>query len=275
MNYLLAKTKGRKGGVFKVLSLNKDFFTVPDDLSSNKKYDPKYKLDEDEWYSIPNFSSEDYCIDLLKKKFVSTDYNLLGVADFKTIQYIFSYQADVYFFQKVSPAQLISKRYLSLANTPVLIEDSPLVVIQKFPDAVYDKQSDTLYFKNLSTISSIFPGIDLLYREATQQETENFLKSNFISVAPGYSADRVKQANRKRIAMAMDTLNKLKGKKRFDMLAYISGYCKDLPFDQANSTFTIETEDGLKLLLYGIEERFYTTHVNKERRLANSVTPIK
>lgn len=274
MNYLLAKTKGKKGGIYKVLSNNKDFFETPDDLSNSKKYDPGYKLDEDEWYSIGKFSTQDYSLDFLKKKFISTDYNQLSTADHDKIEYLCAYQSDVYFFQKISPAQLVRKRYLSLANTPALIDNEPLIIIHKLPDAVYDKATDTLYFKSLSTISSIFKGIASLYREATQQETETFLQSNFIALGTGYSADKVKKANRKRIAMAMDTLNGLSGKKKKNMLSYINDYCKNLPFDVKKGTFTIETEEELKLLLYGIEERFYTTQVGKEKRLANSVTPL-
>ena len=35
--------------------------------------------------------------------------------------------------------------------------------------------------------------------------------------------------------------------------------------------FAVNSEDELKLLLYGIEQRFYTTLVGGERRIANSV----
>lgn len=274
MNYLLAKTKGKKGGIYKVLSSNKHFFETPGHLTNTKKYDPAYKLDEDEWYSISKFSTQTFSLELLGKKFVSTDYNQLSTGDYDKIEYLCAYQSDVYFFQKISPGQLVRKRYLSLANTPALVDDEPIIIIHKIPDAVYDKGKDILYFKSLSTVSSIFEGIAALYREATQQETEDFLKSNFIELGNGYSADKVKNANRKRIAMAMDTLNGLSGKKKKNMLSYINGYCKNLPFNSKTGTFTIETEEELKLLLYGIEERFYTTQVGKEKRLANSVTPM-
>ena len=275
MNYLLAKIKGRNGGIYKVLSNGNEFFETPDDLTNLKKYDPGYKLEEDEWYSINNFSSEDYSLDILNKKFASTDYNQLSMSDYDKIEYLCAYQSGVYFFQKISPTQLVRKRYLSLANTPTLIDNEPLIIIHKLPDAVYDKGADMLIFKSLSAISSIFKGIAQLYREATQQETEDFLKNNFITLGPGYSAYSVKKANRKRIALAMDTLNSFSGKKKKDMLAYIKGYCKSLPFDNKKASFTIETEEELKLLLYGIEERFYTTHIGKEKRLANSVTTIQ
>ena len=39
--------------------------------------------------------------------------------------------------------------------------------------------------------------------------------------------------------------------------------------------FTIESENDLKSLLYGIEQRYYTTLLGNEKRLANSVTTIE
>jgi hypothetical protein len=59
------------------------------------------------------------------------------------------------------------------------------------------------------------------------------------------------------------------------LLDYIEDYCKQkLNFDQPNQKFEISTDDELKLLLYGIEQRFYTTPFGQEKRLANSVQAL-
>jgi hypothetical protein len=121
---------------------------------------------------------------------------------------------------------------------------------------------------------NIFKGIDALYREATQNETETFLANDFIQLNNGYSVENVKTANRKRIAMAMDTLSKFTPTEKNGIFKYIKGYCKNLKFDKKTSSFTIECEDDLKHLLYGIEQRYYTTKLGAEKRLANSITPI-
>ena len=47
-----------------------------------------------------------------------------------------------------------------------------------------------------------------------------------------------------------------------------------LRFDKENQKFEISNDDELKLLLYGIEQRFYTTPFGYEKRLANSVTAM-
>jgi len=39
----------------------------------------------------------------------------------------------------------------------------------------------------------------------------------------------------------------------------------------SENSFEVGSENELKMLLYGIEQRFYTTPVGGEKRLANSV----
>jgi len=57
--------------------------------------------------------------------------------------------------------------------------------------------------------------------------------------------------------------------------SYIEKYCeKKLNFNKQDSKFEISTDDELKLLLYGIEQRFYTTPFGHEKRLANSVVSL-
>ena len=59
-------------------------------------------------------------------------------------------------------------------------------------------------------------------------------------------------------------------------LLYIGAaeYCPELNFNAENSTFDIATEEHLKMLIYVIEQRYYTTSVGAIKRVANSVTPI-
>lgn len=141
------------------------------------------------------------------------------------------------------------------------------LVINALPDAVYFKVADTLIFKNLATISSIFKGIDELYKEATKEEVEQFLDAQFIELGNDYNVDSVSKPNRKRIGLAMATLDAMSADDKANMLDYIDGYCGEqkLKFDKENQKFEISNDDELKLLLYGIEQRFYTTPFGKEK----------
>ena len=140
------------------------------------------------------------------------------------------------------------------------------------PDAIYCQDNDTLYFRRLESITSIFKGIDQIYREATDEETAQFLQSNFIQLGETYTAENVKTANRKRIALASKTISNLAPQDRDNIFTYIGEYCPALK--TPDNKFAISGENELKLLLYGIDQRFYTTLVGNEQRIANSVIPF-
>jgi len=53
---------------------------------------------------------------------------------------------------------------------------------------------------------------------------------------------------------------------------YIQSYCEDVPVD--GDTFLVRTEEHLKKILYGIEQRYYTTPLGNEKRLANSILKL-
>ena len=74
--------------------------------------------------------------------------------------------------------------------------------------------------------------------------------------------------------MVTEKLSKLDDKQKKQIFKYIGGYNKELSFDKKSGTFEISNENELKQLLYGIDERYYTTAVSNEKRLANSVKPI-
>ncbi|HDD8572033.1 TPA: ATP F0F1 synthase synthase, partial [Escherichia coli] len=116
---------------------------------------------------------------------------------------------------------------------------------------------------------------DTLYKEATEQEVEQFLNEAFISLSDEYKACNVSKPNRKRIALAIDTLNQMDEIDRGNMLTYINDYCSGkLKFDDDSGCFEISGDEELKLLLYGIEERYYTTRFGNEKRLANSIQKL-
>ncbi|MEC8811198.1 MAG: ATP F0F1 synthase synthase [Pseudomonadota bacterium] len=277
MDQVLARVKGkRKKQHFKLISDEALFDAVAIDLNSCVAYNPDHNLDEDSWFKIDQFSQQAFCIDLLKKDFDSKDFDDLTKDQFPKIAYLFSVQGDDFYFQKITPRLFIKRKTLVFGETAQLEESENRLVVNPTPDAVYFKESDTLIFRNLATISSIFKGIDELYKEATNDEVEQFLDESFIELSNDYDVNNVSKPNRKRIGLAMATLHAMCADDRTNMLGYIDDYCKQkLNFDQQNQKFEISTDDELKLLLYGIEQRFYTTPFGQEKRLANSVQTLE
>lgn len=80
----------------------------------------------------------------------------------------------------------------------------------------------------------------MLYREATQEETDSFLANDFISLKDDYSGSKVKTANRKRIALAAKTLSELDEPDRKNIFKYIGDYCPDLKVSE--NSFEVGSE---------------------------------
>ena len=147
------------------------------------------------------------------------------------------------------------------------------IVINDVPDAIYKKDDDRLYFRKFETITPIFKGIDELYREATDEEVDEFLGLGFINLQGEYSTEKVKKANRKRIALAMESLNRYTSEQKDTIFNYTNNYFPHLRFN--GTSFEVRNEEDLKNLLYGIEQRFYTTVATYEKRCASAVYSLE
>lgn len=258
----------------KMLSSEEMIFPEFDpESASTSPYTPGATLQDDDWFCITNAKEQEYSIDLLSEAVSTADLDSLTRAEFNKIDYLFVIDDRFIFFQNVSKSKLVSqKRIVHFGEGFTYKTDCAEIVIRDLPDAIYDKNTDNIYFRRLESITSIFRGIDMLYREATQEETDSFLANDFISLKDDYSGNKVKTANRKRIALAAKTLSELDEPDRKNIFKYIGDYCPDLKVSE--NSFEVGSENELKMLLYGIEQRFYTTPVGGEKRLANSVITL-
>lgn len=274
MNHLLVKTKDDKNSYKKIIS-NKEIYEETYDLSLKQKYQPDNSLDEEYWYYIEKFSLKKYCIDLLKKsEFNSARYSQTSDVDPEKIHHLVSYQREGRFlFQRVYSRNILKKkRILSLGDSVEIKDTKQGIVINDIPDAIYVVEEDCLYFQKLETISPIFKGINELYREATKEETKIFLDNEFIVLEDGFCVDNVKKMNRKRIAMAMKYLGKFSEKEKNEIFVYTSEYFPGLNYN--GNSFEIHNDEELKELLFGIDQRLYTTPVTKEKRCASTVMSL-
>lgn len=276
MDQIFAKIKGlRKNPFRKLISDYTLYEAILVNLDFCVSYSPTHNLDEDSWFKIEEFASKSFSIPLISGGIDSKEFDDLSKNHFSKISYIFSLQDENMYFQKISPSFFICKKTIAFGEVAVIEEGERRLVIGSQPDAVYFKASDTLIFRNLATISSIFKGIDILFKEATKEEVGEFLAKSFIVLGGGYSAESVSKLNRKRIALSLASLNAMSDQDRASMLFYINDYCEEkLKLNDAGAAFEISKDDELKLLLFGVEQRFYTTPFGKERRLANSVQSV-
>lgn len=232
-------------------------------------YSPDTLLEEEQCFKIKEFSKQDYYPDFLKNNFATSQYNQWNSND-QNIEFICNANGQNYYFQKSVRSKILNKNWLSLSNEPKL-EYGKKVEINSFYNAFYSKKEDVLLFKRLDDLKRIFPGIEKLYREATQQEVSSFL-SNSLFKADKYDVSKLGILNRKRIALTLKNLDQIKDKKEFCRL--LQDYCPDIEV-QNKETIVIKTENDLKNVLYALDEKFYTTSMSEEKRLANSIVRLK
>lgn len=275
MNQLLAKVKNRKQNIteaYKKILNNENFYLFPQNIQSIP-YNPNTLLEDGQWYSIDNFSQQEFCLELLQQEILnSADFSSLTNDDFKKIDYLCSFEDEnIYYFQKVRPSQLVVKRRLKLGRN-FERDDGISIVINSFADAIYKKDIDTLYFQRLETISSIFKGIEMLYREATEEEVVEFFDNDFISLQPTLEISKIGKTSRKRIAAAMTALNSFNAEEKQRVIEYTIS-SSGLVFE--NNAFIINNEDDIQKLYWGITERYYVSPISQERRIANSIINIQ
>lgn len=258
----------------KVLTSDKDIFRLPDNLATSNEYNPNTVLEDNEWFKLAAFASKPYCLELLQQpSFSSVDFDSIKNGDFGKIIFICGYQNEHFFFQRVTPARQIDRKRIFIGAECKYEENSRSIALKDYADAIYSSTEYTLYFQNLRNISAIFNGINELYQEATEEEVKEFLSFGFLELTEGFTSDNVKINNRKRIALALETLRHFSEEEKETVFEYIDDYCPEL--EKTNNKFTIHNEDSLKKLLYGIEQRYYTTLVGEEQRLANSIIPLR
>ena len=100
------------------------------------------------------------------------------------------------------------------------------------------------------------------------------MSEQFINLSEGYDASKVSQPNRKRIALAIDFFSRLDNSEKDQIFDYIHEDCESISYNEIEKNFSISSDVELKNLLYGLDERFYTTKLGGEKRLANSIQTL-
>lgn len=273
MQVLLGKIGSRtKKDRIKNILTDSDIFDVPD-LTLTETYAPEKKIEYNEWFLIEKYSEHEYKNIIIDSYCDTFNYVKITEDVYSKLEYLCCINEEMFIFQKITTSSLIKRSWLGLFDDFKIEHDKPLLILGSHIDAVYDKKNDNLYFKELSIVSSMFSGIDELYREATENEVEIFLNSDFISLKNNFIASNVNLANRKRIAKAKDIFDKFTKKQKSQVSRYIKEYCPKLEFN--SDSFSISNEKDLKALLYGIEQRYFKKPITKEKVVANSVEVLK
>lgn len=276
MDFLFAKTSIKNELLYKLLAeqtVYADFY----DLQNAIPYDPQTSLEDEEIFVLDDFASKEYCPAYLKERFASTTYAQMPNEKYNQITYLLSVQEDAenFFFQRVSPSMIYEQPFVLWgAGEPNLVSEGKVLFLKKRADALFIKSENKLYFRDLSKLTSIFDGIEELYRISTPEETRDFLNLDFIRLDAGFNADNVNVTNRKLITGALKKVKKLTPTKKAKLIKYIRRYSRGIVYDEASSSFAITNDKQLKELLYGIDERYYKASVAAESRVAKTISKL-
>ncbi|AZI66183.1 hypothetical protein EIB71_00140 [Kaistella daneshvariae] len=268
-NYIFGKVK-RKQNFFRIIETEEEVYNTANLVLNGIDYNPATLIEDEEIYQLSNFSQTEYCLNFITEELNTVDFTQITKADLKKLSFICTIQENLYFFQIINSSFFISKKWFSIDEL-TLETEKPIITINPFADAIYNKENDTLYFKKLTAAQKIFKGMDQLYKEATEAETQTFLQSDFLEVSVDFPVNLVTIPNRKRIALVNETLNKLSDAEKVAIYDYTNEYGQ---VAYENGKFKIESDDDLKFVLWGIEQRFYTTQIGGEKRVANSIISI-
>lgn len=273
MDYLLARVRDKKNGIRVVLS-NHKIYETPDMLDMAVPYSPDDTLEDGEWFFLNNFSQREYCPDVLTSPFTGVKYPDISIEELDTISFLCAVQDNrgMFYFQRVTKTQLLRQNRIIFGDIVKFESESKEIIINTVPDAIYRSSDDRLFFKKLSSITAIFPGVDEIFREATDDETQNFLAADFVTTGASYNSSCVKKPNRKRIALAKEALASYDAEQKKAVFDSIREYYPSIIQD--DKIFKIENESDLTYLLYGILQRYYTTPDGREKRIASSVRKL-
>lgn len=271
MNSLIAKV----GNEYKRVVARKINIIENLTLGSIEEVDftPSHKLDDEEWFKLSNFSQKDFFDAVCRDNYSTVSLNQISNNEYSQISNLAIFQDGQKHFQRITPSRYINqKTFLDFSGEPQIVKQCKQLEIKPDSDAVYDVNNDILYFKDIAKIKLIFPGIEVLHREATQEEVDAFLENDFI-VLDNYEANAVGALNRKRIADIGLKYHKLSGKKKSKLIEYAKAKAGIDISDQG--AFIISSETNLKHLLYAMDQRYYYADIYEENRVANSVRVVE
>src|SRR5699024_4406193 len=239
---------GKINGEYKNI-LNQDGNIVNDlDISAIEAIDfiPNHRLDEDEWFQLPQFSTKEFYIDHCNADYSTASLNQIANDNYRNIKAICIVQNGQKHFQRITPSFFVNqKTFLSYTGQPEIVKQRKQIEIKDVSDAVFIPETDTLYFKTIGKQKYIFPGIEELSREATQAEVDEFVENDFIEL-DGVEVNVIGSMNRKRIADIGVKYNGLSQEKKNLLITYAK---QKAGVEIENDCFKVKSETDLKKVL--------------------------
>ncbi|MGL4935859.1 MAG: hypothetical protein ACRC51_10335 [Cetobacterium sp.] len=275
MGYLVCKVNQSSGkSCDKIKIISKTDENLYTDIEGLKviSYNPNYKLEEDQIFVIESadtFITNKEILENFETK-ASTYEELEGDKWSKVAVLVFSNNNKNYYQRIIGKKYLNTKVVLKFVSTrPQITEEIEGIALNPNSFIIYDIENKKLYFKNFSEVSKIFKGIEVLYREATEEEVKKFFSNDLVDEKSAIGFENITSAKRKKILLALSELEK--GKEIEKLRAYGKKY---YPSHFESDKILVNSLDNIDVLINVVHEHCYTSEVTNQKKIANSTMDL-
>ena len=246
------------------------------DLTDSMQYDPNNNIAH-QWFNINDLHHTQHFNDLFQNPIDPGELTTINVEQLDDIKFFAYFANNRFYIQRMLTGCYIKDAgFWSFGNRIQFSNDNKIVKINRIPDGIYDLTTDTLYFQELNRLYNIFPNIKSEYVQGTATSVHDFLSSDMIELAGDFAENDVSLSNRKRIKDVAEKYNTYSQAQKNELRNYIHEFCaEDLTYDEQNGKFKINNDIELRLLLYGMQMRFYKQPLVEETQVATSTTSIR
>lgn len=237
-------------------------------------YDPN-NTEANQWFKIDGFDQKEGFLPLLAQQINAADLESLDRQQYDNIEFIAFFDQGRYYMQKITRGNYLKKKWFSWDGDILRYqEDEDIIYINPVPNCIYDTNTRAIYFMDIAKAYGIFSNLKLDYKAATDDEANRFLQSDIVD-AQTLPIEKVGVSNRKRITSILTKYEAYTPNEKATLKEYIKkSVGANLDFDDNAKKFVVNTDTQLRLLLYGIQQRFYMPPLEDEVQVATSSTRI-
>lgn len=237
-------------------------------------YDPN-NTEANQWFKIDGFDQKEGFLPLLAQQINAADLESLDRQQYDNIEFIAFFDQGRYYMQKITRGNYLKKKWFSWDGDILKYqEDEDIIYINPVPNCIYDTNTRAIYFMDIAKAYGIFSNLKLDYKAATDDEANRFLQSDIVD-AQTLPIEKVGVSNRKRITSILTKYEAYTPNEKATLKEYIKkSVGANLDFDDNAKKFVVNTDTQLRLLLYGIQQRFYMPPLEDEVQVATSSTGI-
>ena len=237
-------------------------------------YDPNNTV-ANQWFKIDGFDQKEGFLPLLAQQINAADLENLEREQYDNIEFIAFFDQGRYYMQKITRGNYLKKKWFSWDGDILKYqEDEGIIYINPVPNCIYDTNTRAIYFMDIAKAYGIFSSLKMDYQAATDDETNRFLQSDIVD-AQTLPVEKVGVSNRKRITSILAKYEAYSSNEKATLREYIKkSVGGNLDFDDKAGKFLVNTDTQLRLLLYGIQQRFYMPPLEDEVQVATSSTGI-